>query len=303
MDIPERRTPVIYLRTFRMLTQDQEDAYLAEIRRTCYTTRYPFHVFRYRALPRFELEPVTIFYGGNGSGKSTILNVIAERLQVRRGAACNRSNFFEDYVRQCEAELASAWGQDVQERSRVITSDDVFDYLLNIRALNENIDCKREELLREYTEVRKSGYQLQSLDDYEELVRHLDAARRSGSGYVRKRLMQNVAERSNGESALSFFTEAIQENALYLLDEPENSLSAEKQLELQRFLSDSARFYGCQFLISTHSPFLLSMRGAKIYDLDADPVRVRPWTELENVRVYRDFFLQHESEFQAGVSP
>ena len=103
---------------------------------------------------------------------------------------------------------------------------------------------------------------------------------------------------SNGESAFSYFTKEIGENALYLLDEPENSLSPRLQTELAAFLSDSARFYGCQLVISTHSPFLLAMKGAKIYDLDAAPATEKPWTELENVRAYFDFFKAHEKEFE-----
>lgn len=87
--------------------------------------------------------------------------------------------------------------------------------------------------------------------------------------------MGNVREHSNGESALIYFEEKIKENALYLLDEPENSLSPEKQMELLRFIENSSRFYGCQFVIATHSPFILSMKGAKIYDMDEDPVDVK----------------------------
>ena len=110
--------------------------------------------------------------------------------------------------------------------------------------------------------------------------------------------MDNVRELSNGESAFLYFSEQIQENGLYLLDEPENSLSPEKQQELVRFLEDSARFFGCQFVIATHSPFLLSMRGAKIYDMDEDVVDVKRWTELKNVRSYYEFFKKHEREFE-----
>lgn len=286
---------MIYLERFRMPTQEQEENFLSDFmrienRRTCYPTRYPFKVFRYRKLPEFVFEPITIFYGGNGSGKSTILNVIAESLHAKRGAAFNRSHFFEDYVGLCEH-------RGTVKSSRIITSDDVFDYMLNIRTLNEGLDRRREELLAEYQEVRHSKFQLQSLEDYDELKKHVDAVRLSGSKYAKSQIMEAVPGHSNGESALQFFTEAIKENGLYLLDEPENSLSAERQLELQQFLMDSVRFFGCQFLISTHSPFLLSMPGAKIYDLDVTPPAVRRWTELENVRVYQRFFKQHESEF------
>ena len=53
-----------------------------------------------------------------------------------------------------------------------------------------------------------------------------------------------------------------------------------------QFIGDAARFYACQFVIATHSPFLLSMKGTKIYDLDEEPVDVKRWTQLENVRAY-----------------
>lgn len=65
-----------------------------------------------------------------------------------------------------------------------------------------------------------------------------------------------------------------------------------------KFLEESARFFGCQFIVSTHSPFLLSMRGAKIYDMDENPVDVKMWTQLENVRRYYEFFRKHGSEFE-----
>ena len=81
------------------------------------------------------------------------------------------------------------------------------------------------------------------------------------------------------------------------MDEPENSLSPEKQMELLQFIEDSARFFGCQFIIATHSPFILSLKGAKIYDMDEDPVEIKRWTKLKNVRTYYDFFMKHKLEF------
>lgn len=52
-----------------------------------------------------------------------------------------------------------------------------------------------------------------------------------------------------------------------------------------------------QFVLATHSPFLLAIPGARIYDLDSDPVRTRRWTELESVRDTFEFFQQHKEEF------
>lgn len=264
------------------------------IKRKCYDTFYPFQVLSKHALHMLDFEPVTILYGGNGSGKTTALNVIAEKLGLDRDTLYNRSNFFEDYTRLCSYETE----QEIPKESRIITSDDVFDFMLNLRSINDGIDTKREDLFDEYLNAKYSKFQMKSLDDYEQLKKVTMARSNTQSKYVRKNLMDNVREHSNGESAFIYFADKIKEKALYLLDEPENSLSPARQQELLKFIEDSARFFGCQFIISTHSPFLLSMKGAKIYDMDEDVVDVKHWSELPNVRIYYDFFKKHEKEFE-----
>ena len=294
---------MIYLRRFSLPTEGNEISFLTgsfENKRTCYTSRYPFGIFLNREVPALELETVTILCGGNGSGKTTVLNLMGEKLGLRRGTVFNRSSFFGNYLDLCQAETAPAF-RDARESSRVITSDDVFDYLLDLRCMNENIDNRRRELLAEYADARYAKFQMRSMEDVDRLRQVVDAQRRTGSRYVRDRVMNDVVEKSNGESAFAFFTKEIQEGGLYLLDEPENSLSPQLQEELRAFLEDSARFYRCQFVISTHSPFLLAMKGAKIYNLDSIPVQPCRWTELEHVRVYWKFFQDHEEEFEDGV--
>lgn len=137
-----------------------------------------------------------------------------------------------------------------------------------------------------------------SFDNYDELKTSCETKRKSMSKFVRERLgNNNIMEWSNGESALMFWEREIEENSIYILDEPENSLSAENQLKLKKFIEDSVRFYNCQFIISTYSPFLLKLMDAKIYDLDQIPVTTKDWTELPNVSVYYNFFKEHEDEF------
>ena len=141
----------------------------------------------------------------------------------------------------------------------------------------------------------------EALDDYNRWRDIADAKKSkkpNPTPFVRDRVMRNVQERSNGESAWMYFTEEIKQDARYLLDEPENSLSAEFQLELKTFLEASVRAYNCQFIISTHSLFLLSMPGAVIYDLDVTPPQIRSWTEIKNVRIYHDFFEAHHRDFE-----
>ena len=284
---------MIYLSHFSFPDIELEYSFLMGIKRTCYDTVYPFQVLSKHGLRMLDFEPVTILYGGNGSGKTTALNVIAETLGLKRESVYNRSNFFKDYTAMCNYQVQVP----VPKRSRIITSDDVFDFVLNLRCLNDGISNKREELFEEYLENKYAHFRMKSLEDYEQLKKVYMARTKTQSKYVRNNLMDNVREHSNGESAFLYFSEQIQENGLYLLDEPENSLSPLRQQELAKFLEDSARFFGCQFLISTHSPFLLSMRGAKIYDMDEELVDVKRWTELEGVRVYFDFFKKHEDAF------
>lgn len=284
---------MVYLNVFTFPNEDTEFDFFMKIKRTCYDSFYPFKILSRRSFERIDFEPVTILYGGNGSGKSTALNVIAEKTGIHRDSIFNKSNFYLDYVDMCEMQLEA----DIPENSRIITSDDVFDYMLNIRNLNEGIDQKREKLFEEYLDAKYSHFQMKSMADYEQLKKVNNARSKTQSRFVRNELMDNVREYSNGESAFLYFTEKIGENGLYILDEPENSISSKRQMELVKFIEDSARYLGCQFIISTHSPFLLAMKGAKIYDLDKKPVEVKPWTELENVRTYYEFFKRHEKEF------
>ena len=287
---------MLYLSSFSCPDSEREFEFFLGQKRTCYDSYYPFQVLSRRNLTQLTFEPVTILYGGNGSGKTTAINVIAEKLGLARDTRFNRSSFFEDYTKFCHEEIRIP----VPDISRIITSDDVFDYMLNLRALNEGIDERREDLFQEYLSDKYSDFKYRTMEDYEKLKLVNMARSKTQSRYVRARLMDNPREQSNGESAYFYFTSKIQENGLYLLDEPENSLSPQRQQELVQFLEDSARFFGCQFIIATHSPFLLSMRGARIYDLDADPVCTARWTELPAVRSYYEFFQKHAQAFESA---
>lgn len=284
-----------YLDWFTFPDEEVEFDFFLKQKRTCYNSYYPFQILSRHHLRRIDFAPVTILYGGNGSGKTTALNVIGEKLKLQRDAPFNKSNFFEDYLKYCDYSTEIP----VPQESRMITSDDVFDYMLDIRSINEGIDRKKDQLFEEYLDAKYSHFQMRSLEDYERLKRVNRARSKTQSQFVRSELMDNIREYSNGESAFLYFSEKITENGLFLLDEPENSLSPKKQKEMIRFIEDSVRFFGCQFVISTHSPFVLSIKGAKIYDLDEDPVDIKKWTQLENVRVYYELFREHEEEFLA----
>lgn len=285
---------MLYLKHFKILDANGEYSVFGYEARRIYNNSYPLGIFPEREFTEIDFEPITIFYGGNGSGKTTLLNIISEKLQANRKSFFDKGTYFINYVDRCSYDMSTI---DKPIDIKMITSDDVFDYLLDIRSINSNINRRKEDLCDEYLSAKFE--QKSSFESYEEIKNRSDSRRMTMSKYVRHRLTNNnIIEKSNGESALAFWEREIQDNSLYILDEPENSLSAENQIKIKQFIEDSARFYNCQFIISTHSPFILSLLGAKIYDLDSVPVKNKKWTELDNIKSYYEFFKDNEDKFK-----
>ena len=284
----------MYLSAFYFPGEETESDFMFGLKTTYDQSVYPYGILPKAGLNEIVFRPVTILYGGNGSGKSTALNVIAEKLRLERNSAYNRSRFFQDYVDRCKA----AQDEPIPKGSRIITSDDVFDMMLDIRSINEGIDRKREELAEDYYRLKREKFHLRSLDDLDHLHLVNQARSKTKSRFIINESGKSLRERSNGESALMHFQSKIEMDTLCLLDEPENSLSPENQLVLADFLAESVRYCGNQLVISTHSPFLLALPGAKIIDLDNHSRIVESWTHLKNPQVYFDFFKKHEHEFE-----
>ena len=265
---------------------------------------YPCRMFGERELYEINFRNVTIFYGGNGSGKSTLLNLIAGKLELNRIAPFNSGEMFDRYADACEYTRGyddEGFLHKIPDGSRIITSDDIFDYMLAIRTNNEEIAELKEMEKEEYARLKYGDtIKFNGLEDYESLRKQLLARQKSLTRrqYLRRVAGKEIMPNSNGETALKYFETKLRFDRLYCLDEPENSMSPKMQLDLKNMLEDYAKNCGCQFVIATHSPFLLAMEGARIYDLDSEPVEVRNWWELENVRIYHDFFLDHEELFK-----
>ena len=284
---------MVYLKNFKLLDAYMEHKVTEREIRRIFNSYYPLGIFPLKEFEYIEFENITIFYGGNGSGKSTLLNIISEKLGASRKSRIDKGSIFDIYVDYCDYEMGYEKPLDI----KVITSDDVFDYLLDVRAINANVNRKKEVLAKHYLDYKFSEDRT-SIYDYDEFKTNYEAKNKSMSNFIRTRLgNNNIIEQSNGESALLFWEKEITENSIYILDEPENSLSAENQLKLKQYIEESARFYNCQFIISTHSPFLLDLMEAKIYDLDSFPATTKKWNELQNIKLYHDFFKERESRF------
>lgn len=283
---------------------------------------YPFQLASEMGLYSLDFEPLTILYGGNGSGKSTVLNVISQKLNARRLSMFNTSPYFDEYVERCKCRLAgrltltppelrkgNPGKYDISNITTVLTSDDIFKAMLDGRQENE---CKLEKsrvLTRDYHNPDRlpSHINFETGLNVREYVDGVDMRKAiRGRNYsFNKLLLDKVGKMerhfSNGETALMKLSEILEKPGLYLLDEPENSMSCEFQMKLASIISYLARYGDCQFVISSHSPFILSMEGAKIYNLDSYPVDVSRWWELNNMRHYFKLFHDARNHFLKGI--
>ncbi len=301
---------MLYLEKFVLPDEDRE-AEIANRRRAenggalgYLENGYPCGLFPPRGLAELDFEPITILYGGNGSGKSTLLNVIAEKLRLARLAPFNGGELFAPYASACTVRTGlddEGEPLGIPSGSRIITSDDVFDYMLAARTRNEEIAEKVEKAKEEYAAIKFGDtVRFTGMEDYEACRMQLLARQKSLSRrkFMHRVIGKEVRLHSNGETALGFFRNHLENDTLYLLDEPENSLSPRMQLEMKELIQTKSRYCGCQFVIATHSLFLLSLRAAKIYDLDSVPVTLRRWWELDAAQIYFSFFEKNRALFQ-----
>ncbi len=277
---------MVYLRELDLLSEREERGCIGADTRTIHNNKYPLDIFPPKQVSNLKFSEVTIIYGGNGSGKSTLLNLIASAVNSNKHNNFDKGVFFNNYVSKIDYNL----NKNNLNEINMITSDDVFEYMLNIRSLNSGISTRKEDLKNEWLNSKYGDFKSNNFE-YEELKKIVDSRKFTMSEYTRRRLANNnIPENSNGESALMYWQKEIKENGIYILDEPENSLSAENQIKLKEYLEESARFYNCQIILATHSPFLLSIKDALIYDLDSIPVTTKDWKELHNVKLYFEFF-------------
>lgn len=147
---------------------------------------------------------------------------------------------------------------------------------------------------KQYLQYKYNPIDYSSLEN---LSLSVETRNKTQSKFIKSRVDENTREFSNGQTSLDFFDKELKEGGLYLLDEPENSLSPRFQLELIQLISELSRFFKCQFIIATHSPFILSIPGARIYDLDEVPVSIKKWYELDNMKIYYNFFNNNANFF------
>jgi predicted ATPase len=250
---------------------------------------YPYNVFINKSEYFLIFDKITVFYGNNACGKSSLLNIIANKLKLSGKEDIKLKHgypYFNRFVDDCEYELGeNEKGQilyNIPINSRYIKSEDI---MYEIKKIQQE-SILQDGYIYEYAKKGHSREEVDALKNSPEMKRQIERIEFSQEKY------------SNGETSLQLFDDWLQADALYLLDEPEVSLSPQNQLVLAEKINNGARFLNNQYIIATHSLFMLGTLDAKIYNLDRNDLDVCRWTELENVKYYYDFFKKHQEEFK-----
>lgn len=221
-------------------------------------TEYPFSIPLIQNLKEIVFPTqVTFFIGENGTGKSTILESIAEKAGFGREGGSKNINF--------------------------ITSDEKF---------SDQTKKLADTFLLSWRKKVKDGYFFRA-ESFFTLANQIDVlAKEDPNGpyqmwkpYGGKSLHQQ----SHGESFLSFFDNRLGGGGFYIFDEPEAALSPQRQLGLLRIIHELSKNPETQFVIATHSPILLAYPDATIYSCDGDSLEKVKYEDTKHYQITRDF--------------
>jgi predicted ATPase len=211
---------------------------------------YPFNLSIFQQSQSIPFtSPITIFVGENGTGKSTLLEALAHLCGIHIWRDVERRRF---QFNPYENEFYSCLSVEWSTQERVYGS-----------FFGSSIFRHFAQLLDEWAAADPGQL------DY----------------FGGKSLMTQ----SHGQSLLAFFESRYRIKGLYLLDEPETALSPHSQLALLDILAKTTRENQAQFIIATHSPFLLACPGAVTYSFDDTRIKQIEYEETTHYQLYKGF--------------
>ncbi len=142
---------------------------------------------------------------------------------------------------------------------------------LNFNFATKNTHSNLEEylVLGRGEERAKDGFFLRA-ESFYNLATYVDNISDNFSEYGDS----SLHHQSHGESFLNLVNHRFRGKGLYILDEPESALSIQRQLALMVSIKQLVD-EGSQFIIATHSPFLLALPNSQIISFDRDsPIEI-----------------------------
>jgi predicted ATPase len=226
--------------------------------------RYPFNLPLFRDR-EFELdfpEAITIIVGENGTGKSTILEAIAD-LAGFDPAGGGKGYRPTDHSKALEGSGASLSA------------------------------ALRAHWLPKIT----SGWFFRA-ESFFTVARYLDEAAREPLGGP----PPDFLSWSHGEGFLRFFEERCQRQGIYFMDEPESALSPSRQLKFLRLLARIQAAGVAQIIMATHSPMLMALPGARLLRLTRFGFERIAIEDTDHFRLMREFFVDPDSFIEEALA-
>ena len=224
-------------------------------------------------------SPITLFIGDNGCGKSTLLETLALNLRLPLiGGAIDASSFEAATLLQPYLEIN--WHQKTG-RGFFFRAEDFSHFIYGVErtqaGINDFFSDMRNEVKSDVIE-QMSGRMNYSLRE------------------MKRSYGENMQAFSHGEAYLKILTTRINGKGIYFLDEPEAALSPARQLALLSIILEAVKSYGAQFMIATHSPIIMGLPGALLYEIKEDGMHQTSYTDTEHYSLTYSF-LQNPEQF------
>jgi predicted ATPase len=238
------------------------------------TNPFPYNVSAVKYAKNLDLSnKINFFIGDNGCGKSTLLESIAFRLQLPHmdGSDYKKKSFSAAITLSKVLELEFNINKPTGFFFR---AEDFGDFLNSTNRADFKL---HEQLISLEGEV--PDHIIQEMKDNANHQLH----------HVRVNYGQELGSFSHGEAYLKIIQEKIKKPGIYLLDEPEAALSPTKQLSLIYQILDHLENNMSQFIIATHSPILMAIPGATIFEITDEQMQITDLEDTEHYRITKSF--------------
>lgn len=242
---------------------------------------FPYNIPAVRHARRVELgEKVTVFVGDNGTGKSTLLESVAYALDLPLiGGRIGGASPSFAAAKLLKPFIDVEWKHEVRKGFFFRAED--FSHFI------DNVDREREKIAMEIMDLKGK------IDDgmLQQMRENMNWAGRG----MRREYGKDMQAFSHGEAFLEILQTRIMDKGIFMLDEPESALSPLKQLSLLAFILEMLKGGKAQFILATHSPILMGIPDAVLYQITDDRMERVTYKETDHYRITRRFLDDPES--------
>jgi predicted ATPase len=234
---------------------------------------FPYNIPAVRFARDIILDRVTILVGDNGSGKSTLLESIAFSLNLPLIGGFIQNHMGFEAARALRPYLNLEW---IRQTSKgfFFRAEDFSDFI-------NAVEKEKNKIAGDLSELKGE------VDD--SIIEKMSESMNYKLHLMRKNYGENMQAFSHGEAYLKILQTRIADKGIYLLDEPEAALSPLKQLSLLSFIMGILKDKNSQFIIATHSPILMGMPGAVIYEIQETGMEQVKFKETDHYRITKNF--------------